>query len=499
MSLQEPGAILLVSCYELGHQPLGVALPLGFLRRAGFAAAALDISVEPFDPVKAARARFVGISVPMHTALRLGVKVAERVRAINPDAAICFFGLYAALNAEYLLAHGADYCIGGEVEEPLVALVKALAAEETWSPGDKEPGRRGDGEIGSHGDGEKDADPLSLSPGLLVSLSDIEGVIRRGAPARPFLRRLPFALPVRDMLPPLAQYARLEYKGQKRVAGYAEASRGCLHLCTHCPIPPVYGGRFFVVPEEIVLEDVRRQVAAGAAHITFGDPDFLNGPGHSLSVVRAMHAEFPDLTFDVTTKVEHILKRGSILPELGRLGCLFLVSAVESVSEAVLAILEKNHTRADVEQALAAVRAAGIAMRPTWVPFTPWTSRGDYLDLLDFVAGHGLIDHVDPVQYTIRLLVPPGSYLLNHPEMRPHLQALNQASFSYVWIHPDPRMDRLQKEVAALVEQDVRAGEDPAATFDRVWSLAAGRRCGATAAGLPGRERPPRLSEPWFC
>src|SRR5262245_47818256 len=352
MSLRSPGSVLLISCYELGHPPLAVALPLGFLERAGFEPDAMDIAVESFTPAKVARARFVGISVPMHTALRLGVRVAERVREINPGAVVCFYGLYAALNADYLLDHGADYCIGGEVEAPLVALVEALDCG------------LGIGDCGLSGNPQSPI-PNPQSPG---------GVIRRGAPARPALGRLPFTLPMRDALPPLEKYARLEHKGQRRVVGYVEASRGCLHLCTHCPIPPVYGGRFFVIPEEVVLEDVRRQVRAGAEHITFGDPDFLNGPGHALSVVRAVHAEFPDLTFDVTTKVEHILKRGAVLPELGRLGCLFLISAVESTSDTVLAILEKNHTRADIARALAVVRSAGIAPRPTWVAFTPWTN-----------------------------------------------------------------------------------------------------------------------------
>jgi radical SAM superfamily enzyme YgiQ (UPF0313 family) len=465
MDLRSPGSVLLISCYELGHQPLCTAMSLGFLARAGFAPDALDISVDKFDEAKIEHARFVGISVPMHTALRLGVRVGQRVREINPEAIVCYYGLYAALNADYLLEHGGDYCIGGEVETPLVSLIEALDARNGASM------------------------PV-----------DAPGVIRRGAAAQPFLERLPFALPLRTPLPTLDRYARLEHLGERRVVGYVEASRGCLHLCTHCPIPPVYGGRFFVVPENIVLEDIRRQVAAGATHITFGDPDFLNGPGHALGIVQAMHAEFPHLTFDVTTKVEHILKRGKILPELGRLGCLFLISAVESVSDHVLEILEKNHTKADIEEAIGLVRAAGIAPRPTWVAFTPWTTLGDYLDMLAFIEALGLIDHVDPVQYTIRLLIPPGSYILERPEMKPHLGALDQASFSYKWKHPDPRMDRLQKEVGALVEKDVQAGADAGETFYRVWSLAAGRKAGFGLPVLPpDRLRAPRLSEPWFC
>src|SRR5260370_930970 len=126
MSLREPGSILLISCYELGHQPLAVASPLGFLARAGFAADVLDISIDPFDDAKVERAGFVGISVPMHTALRLGVRVAQRVREINPSATICFYGLYAALNADYLLEHDADFCIGGECETPMVSLLKTI-------------------------------------------------------------------------------------------------------------------------------------------------------------------------------------------------------------------------------------------------------------------------------------------------------------------------------------------------------------------------------------
>jgi radical SAM superfamily enzyme YgiQ (UPF0313 family) len=453
--------ILLVSCYELGHQPLALASPLAFLARAGHAAEALDISVEQFDVAKVTRARFVAISVPMHTALRLGVRVAEQIRRVNPGCHICFYGLYASLNADYLLEHCGDSVIGGEYESALVALVEAVEA-----------GRSG----------------------------PVDGVHLRGHSAKPVMQRLAFAPPDRGALPSLKQYAHLDKDGQKELVGYVEASRGCLHLCLHCPIPPVYGGRFFVVPPEIVLDDIRQLARDGATHITFGDPDFLNGPGHSLALVRAMHAELPSLTFDFTAKIEHILERAELFPELRQLGCVFMVSAVESLSETVLAKLEKGHTRADVARALGIVRDAGIAFRPTWVAFTPWTALEDYLEMFEFVEREELIDHVDPVQFTLRLLVPPGSSLLAREAITPHLGALDQAAFIHRWTHPDPRMDVLQREASRLVETAGTA--DPAATFYRLKALAgatAGRSEAPVPTFAPDRRRPPRLTEAWFC
>jgi radical SAM superfamily enzyme YgiQ (UPF0313 family) len=463
--LRQPGAILLIACYELGHQPLGIASPLGFLERAGYAPEAMDIAVERLDVEKVAQARFIGIAVPMHTALRLGVRVAERIRGLNPTCHICCYGLYASLNAEYLLAHGADSVIGGEFEAPLVTLIESLDAGL-------------DGEV--------------------------TGVSQRGRITAPFLTRLDFRVPNRSVLPSLERYAQLEHDGVRSRVGYVEASRGCKHHCLHCPIPPVYGGRFFAVPEAVVLEDIRRLVQSGAEHITFGDPDFLNGPTHALRVTRAMHAEFPTLTFDCTTKIEHILKHRELFPEFARLGCLFVVSAVESLSDTVLAHLEKGHTRADVFEALAIMRLAGIALRPSLVSFTPWTSLDDYLDVFEVVEREGLIDHVDPVQYAIRLLIPPGSMLLERAAVRPFLGSLDQAAFSYRWTHPDPRMDELHQEVTRLVEEETKADEDPALTFQRAQALACAIRDGRQPAAVtwhvsPSRSRPPRLTEPWFC
>jgi hypothetical protein len=264
----------------------------------------------------------------------------------------------------------------------------------------------------------------------------------------------------------------------------------------------VYGGRFFAVPRDVVLADVRQLVAHGAAHVTFGDPDFLNGPTHALRIARDVHAEFPAVTFDFTAKVEHLNAHADLLPELAALGALFVVSAVESLSDTVLAHLAKRHTRADVERALAATRAAGLALRPTWVPFTPWTTLADYREILDFVDAEGLVDHVDSVQYAIRLLVPPGSLLVGHPAMRQHLGALDPATFSFAWTHPDPRMDALAADVNACVAAAAERQEDAAVTLGRVRALAdeAAGLPARRAAALPAdRRRAPRLTEPWFC
>ena len=455
----------MVSCYELGHQPAGIAMPAGFLRREGYEAEALDVSVEGFDPAKVERAGFIGISVPMHTALRLGVRVGREAQTINPAAHICFYGLYASLNAGYLLDTVADSIIGGEFEAPLVALIKALAER--------------------------------------TDIASIEGVSTRRRRAAPVLARLPFAIPDRSALPPLDRYAMLDIQGEQRLAGYVEASRGCLHHCTHCPIPPVYNGRFFVVPADVVLEDVRRLVAAGARHITFGDPDFLNGPGHSLRIVQALHDEFPHLTYDFTAKIEHVLKNRALLPEFSRLGCIFTISAVESLSDVVLSHLEKGHTRADVVEALRLLRSARIVLRPSFVSFTPWTTLDDYIDVLEFVEAEGLIDHVDPVQFAIRLLVPPGSVLLSRADTRRWIGPLVQETFTYKWAHPDPRMDELHREVTELVENAVASKEDAVATFYRIRDLAYAARGGESRARAlslsPLRVRPPRLTEAWFC
>jgi hypothetical protein len=170
----------------------------------------------------------------------------------------------------------------------------------------------------------------------------------------------------------------------------------------------------------------------------------------------------------------------------------------------VLGILDKGHAPQDARHAVELLRQHGIEMRPSLLPFTPWSTLADYLELLDFVSGCDLVENVDPVQLSIRLLLPDGSLLLDHPEMQPHLEGYDPASFSHLWRHPDAAMDALQLRVSTLVAADADTGVAPADTHARVRRLAAEAAASAgvrwdAAAPVAVTSGRPRLSEPWFC
>ncbi len=446
--------ILLISCYELGHQPLHVASAAAFLRAADHEVSAVDLAVQTLDDADLDSPELVAIAVPMHTAMRLAVPVARALRARRGrEIRIALFGLYAPLCGPALEPELVDSVLGGEYEQALVNLAN----------------------------GQVDSRTIVLD-------------------------RLQFPLPARDLLPPLDRYTTLLVDGETRLTGYVEATRGCVHRCRHCPVPAVYDGRIRVWQRETLVEDVAQLWDDGMRHLTFGDPDFLNAVPHALAVARAVHERCPELTFDVTTKVEHILEHPGVIAELRALGLLFIVSAVESTSARVLDILDKGHSAEDVLTALDICRSVGVAFRPSLLAFTPWSTLQDQIDLLDLIAGNDLIDSVDPVQLSIRLLVPPGSLLLERPEMREHLHGYDADGFSHLWQHPDPAMDTLQAEIAALVATDADSGAAPRSTHTAIRRLTARA---AAASGLvwpdanrelpPGGGATPRLSEPWFC
>ena len=466
--LARPLSVLLISTYELGHQPFGLASPATWLRDLGATVTCLDTAVQDLDADAIRGAELIALYVPMHTATRLAVRVLEQARALNPSAHLCCYGLYAPVNEGFLRKLGVQTVIGGEFEEGLCTLAQRIATEP--APADSRPRRM-----------------LQLEP--VISLS-----------------RLQFRTPDRSELPALSSYAYLTTgDGQRKVVGYTEATRGCKHLCRHCPIVPVYNGHFRVVQREVVLDDIQRQVAAGAEHITFGDPDFFNGPAHGIGIVRAVHEEFPELTYDCTIKIEHLVKHRASLPVLRETGCLFVTSAVESVDPQILKYFDKQHTRQEFIDTVRAFREVGLTMNPTFVTFTPWTTPSGYLELLEVLAELDLVDNVPPIQYAIRLLIPQGSRLLELAQVQQIIGEFDEAALCYPWRNSDPSVDRLYEDVMATVKQAQRDDASRRETFARVWEVTS-KICHGAATALPAGldraapSRPaPSMSEPWYC
>ena len=437
--------ILLISTYELGRQPFGLASPAALLRADGHQVTCADLAVDALPLEAVQSADLIAFHLAMHTATRLAVPVMERVRHMNPQAHICCYGLYAPVNADYLRSLGVRTLVGGEFEEELRRIAR-----------------------GSDG-----------APVQLISLE-----------------RIPFVMPDRTGLPPLSGYASL-FDGQtNRVTGYTETTRGCRHLCRHCPVVPVYGGKFRAVPAEVVLADIRQQVAAGAQHITFGDPDFFNGPTHGLRIVEQMKAEFPQLSYDVTIKIEHLLQLRELVPELKRTGCLMVTSAVESVDDAVLERLDKGHTRADFLEVVRIFRNAGMNLSPTFIPFTPWTTLQSYRELLRVLADLGMTHEVGPVQLALRLLIPGGSRLLELDEVRNLVDRFEPAALVWPWRHVDPRVDELARRLLRLVETKQKSGASRTETFAAIWAEANPLEPCPT---LPAERMVAQMSEPWYC
>ncbi|MFQ5584039.1 MAG: CUAEP/CCAEP-tail radical SAM (seleno)protein, partial [Calditrichia bacterium] len=421
-----------------------------------------DLSVEPYPASAVRESDLVAFYLPMHTATHLSVPLIERSKEMNPNAHICAYGLYAPMNEFYLRQLGCRTVLGGEFEEGLLNLCRRLR-------------------MNAAADGpEEQIEPL-------ISTS-----------------KQNFYTPERSGLPELSNYARLcNGSSLSKITGYTEASHGCKHLCRHCPVVPVYNGRFRVVQREVVLADIRQQVEAGAQHITFGDPDFFNGPGHAIPIVQALHKDFPEITYDVTIKIEHLLRYRKLLPVLRDTGCAIITSAVESIDDTVLAIFDKGHTRADFIKVVKIFNELGLVLNPTFIPFTPWTTMVGYRELLMLIHELGLVEHVSPIQLAIRLLIPRGSKLLELAEVRTVIGDYNPQKLSYEWCNADPAVEELYHRVISIVRNSNTANLPRRDIFKKIWnelSLLTGQSV-PLPESTSGSHRAciPYLNEPWYC
>lgn len=447
--------VLLISPYDLGRQPFALAHTSAWLKDAGFNVQCLDLSIQKLDPKIIQSADLIGLHLGMHTATRIALKALPKINQLTNKVALFAFGLYAPLNQDVLKQHNVSNFFAGESEPDILALAYQIANK---------------------------TNPL-----------ETKTVVRTS--------KINFQLPDRKSLPDISKYATLiDGSKQQKVLGFVETTRGCKYVCRHCPVTPIYEGKFRVIPADIVTQDIAQQVAMGAEHISFGDPDFFNGPTHAKKIILAMHEKFPQLSYDATIKIEHILKYAELLPILKATGCLFITCAVESFNDDILLKLDKGHTRHDTFTAVELLRQADIVLSPTFVPFTPWNSLEDYRSLLQDIIDLDLIDQVAPIQLAIRLLIPSGSYLLRIDGFENLIGTFDPDLLGYPWQHVDSTVDALQLEIMKVVEMAELQSLDRQQTFLKIWAVTHDA-LKLNAPNLPTKspKQVPHLSEAWYC
>jgi len=409
--------VLLVSSYESGFQSLGTTVAAAHLKALGVPARLIDLSLGPAPPVEElAGTTLVGFHVPMYHSLPASFGFASRLRSSLPAAKIFFFGLYASLFREEILAKYGDYVLNTNWEDELGALV--LEGRPARPPADAAAG---------------------------ASL-----------PAFAYQRQNRFLPPARELLPDLGHYAKLIDNGARLLTGNVEASRGCIHPCSHCPLPPVYGGKVTLVPEEVVLADIDRLVEMGARHICFIDPDFLNAPRHSLAIVEAMNDRYPFLTYDFTAKISHFRKHADYVRQLAPLGLKYVLTAMEFNDDSTLERLRKKHSTDDLAWSIDFLRLLGVHVKPTFVFVNPWVDVEEMMRLLEFIEENDLIECVDPVQYKIRLLLFRNSLLLDGTYIDKSTFGITN-DFYTEWQHENSEIEALYRDLVTLVDHHLAA------------------------------------------
>ena len=305
-------------------------------------------------------------------------------------------------------------------------------------------------------------------------------------------------VPDRTILPSITDYSHIVDGSNNLIAGSVETTYGCKHECTHCPVPIEFKGMFKTFGTEKIITDVTNQVEEGAKHISFNDPDFFNGPKHALKILQLLNEKHPSITYDSTIKVEHILKYPDYFQELKNLNMLFVISAFETTNDHVLNILQKNHSFNDLNKAVELSLENKIDIRPTWMPFSPWTEQNDLISIIKLIENYKLRETVDPIQLTIKLLVPKNSLILKRPEMKEYLLDYDPSSFSYAWKYKFPNIDNIQNELFTYVLQHESENE-----YTQYLGLVDILESHTNETLLNSEKYSqrivPKLSETWFC
>mmetsp|Transcript_156 Transcript_156/g.503 ORF Transcript_156/g.503 Transcript_156/m.503 type:complete len:425 (+) Transcript_156:2547-3821(+) len=403
------GSSIVVSIFEGGYQPINALTGLSALREAGHDTDFLDAYVEGYDIEKLKEYDTIIMPVPLFDSLNSAIQLTKELEEAGSKAETVMFGQYATINAPYLTGRYADHVVSGEWEVPLVSLMNQR-------------------------EGSKDPSVNVYSKGAASPEKTVQMLKLRGTMAKP----------IRHAAPNLTKYPQphlANLMGEEKVVGGIELTRGCHHKCTYCSVFSAYDGKVLLGDIDQIIEDIDAMVDQGMEHMTFIDAEFFNATRRSFDALARIHQRHPTLTYDFTTRVDHILENRDRLSELRDQGVRVITSALEFPKNEVLQQVAKEVDVDDLKESVRLVQNSGITLNPTFIMFNPWVTLDDFPKFHDFLVETNMENSVDPVQFETRLHLYKGSPLLKNDTIK--ALRLEEHEFYYDWFHPDERVDEL--------------------------------------------------------
>jgi radical SAM superfamily enzyme YgiQ (UPF0313 family) len=401
--------VLVASAFEAELQPLTSACAGAAMRAQDADVVGWDAHRNP-DVVPDGDFDLILLSVQQFEGVERGLNLAARLRESFGGAKLVAFGQYAQMNHRRFL-ETADAIV---MEEP--ELVAAELAEVAR--------------------GERDVATVPAS------------MTAQGMRPKPPHRRITVPAPARDLFPSLVHYPA--HHSPYGLMGNVEVTRGCHHKCTYCSVYGAYDGGVAAYNADTVLADCLQLAEEGVRHFCFIDAEFFNSRTIGAGVVRRLVDEIGPITFEFTTRVDHILSYRKELTELVSLGLVKVTSALEFPSNRILRIFDKHIDVDHMRAAIAEAERIGFVLHPTFIPFTPWVEYDELLTFEDFLVDTGLAKVTDPTALQTRLLLFKGSPLLSSPWME-DIATVDRGLW-VEWTHPDRRVEELWTERRADAE-----------------------------------------------
>ena len=339
--------------------PLGILYCAGVLMNEGIEVSILDQPAKGYsvnqtlDWVKKEDPDILGFSVLL-SAAKEAPKIAEQVKAENPNITIVFGNYHATFNAERILRKYpfVDIVARGEGEYTSLELAKCL---------------------------EKDG-----------NLDQVEGITYRkrgrivSTPDRPLIKKvddIPF--PDRNLTGTKYTSTIFGIKVNTKKFTTLVSSRGCPFRCSFCGIRKFARGMWRPRSVENVIEELELLQSEGYEQFLFADDNFTLNAKRVSKLCRRIKEERMDIEWFCDSRVNHVSY--DMFREMVRAGCRCLFFGIESANQRILDYYKKGITPEQSESAVRKARKAGMdIIVGSFIVGAPDETRCEIVNTLQF-------------------------------------------------------------------------------------------------------------------